>query len=228
MTRLNLLPCLLVSSLLLLTLQTTTISYIKSSSSTNMRSSFMIPPASAGSIVTAYINQNGAANSFNALLWTAWQTYPSGSPEQTATLTGSTNYTSSPLGISGAYRLEIVPSSTSGSPFPFSITIQVNNITIGSYSDVARYDRIFTYFHQSMGSYQVSASTLSSKDNSNLTLTVYGPFSTLQVSGGSQVATSIGSACSTSYSSSGNQYYYLVVHASDALLLKNQPITIKF
>lgn len=229
MARLNLLArLLLAASLLLLTLQSSSINYIKPASAPNMRSSFQIPSLSAGSIVSAYINQNGAKNPFTVLLWNAWQTYPSSAPEQTASLSGSANYTSSPLRNSGAYRLEILPSTAGGNAFPFSIRIEANNITVGSYSDVARYGRIFPYYHQAMGTYTASVSVQQATANATLTLKVFGPFTTLQVSGGSVVSSSSNSGSSVTYSSSGSQYYYLLVQASDALMLSNQNINIKY
>lgn len=124
MPRLNLLPrVLLLSAIILLTLQSNAISYIKSAASPNQRSAFQIPSVSASSIVSAYVNQHGANNPFKVLLWLAWQTSPNGSPEQTASLSGSVNYTSAPVKVSGAYRLEIVPSTLGASPFPFSVRI---------------------------------------------------------------------------------------------------------
>jgi hypothetical protein len=229
MPRPNLLAQLLVVAfLVLLTLQSNSVNYIKSASAPNMRSSFQVPTVSAGSIISVYINQNGAKNSFTLLLWNAWQSYPGSSPEQSAALSGSVNYTSSPLRNSGGYRIEILPSTVGGSSFPFSIRIQVDNITVGSYSDVARYDRIFPYYHQGMGTYTVSASVQLASANSTITLKVYGPFKALQVTGGNLVSASSNSGSSVTYSSTGGQYYYLVVHVSDALMLSNQMINVKY
>lgn len=169
----NLLPCLLISSCLILFTLQGSISYVRSASSPNMRSSFQLPSLSAGSIITAYINQNEGNSAFSVQLWNSFDTFPSDSSLQSVQLSGSATYTSRPLAKSGTYRLEILPSST---PFPFTIRIQANNITIGSYSDVARYDRIFPIFNSGMGRYTVSASVQRPGPNATFSLSVFGPF----------------------------------------------------
>jgi hypothetical protein len=223
----NLLRLALLSLLLVLSLQRNTITYTKSPAAANMRASFQLSALSSGSIVTAYVNQQGGNNPFNVLLWPGTKAYPNGSPEQTTTLTGSSSYTSAPLKSTGPYRLEIVPATPSGRAFPFSIRIMVDNITVGTFSDVARYDRIFPYYHATMGTYSVSASMQRSGNGFGLTLTVYGPFSTLQVSGGSVVGSTGSSGGTVSYNSDGNQYYYAVVRANDVLMLTNQQISVR-
>lgn len=224
----NLLPlALLISLLFLLSHQTNTITYTKSAAATNMRASFQISAIPFGSIITAYINQNGANNAFNVLLWPAQQAYPFGSPEQTTTLTGSATFNSAPVKATASYRMEIVPATPSASPFPFSIRIVTNNVTVGSFSDVARYDRIFPFYHATMGSYSVSASIQRPGKDFGLTVTVYGPFSSLKVSGGSVVGSSGPSGGTVSYNSNGNQYYYAVVHANDVLMQSNQQVSVK-
>jgi hypothetical protein len=221
----NVLRCLLViSALILLTLQGS-ISYVKSASSPNMRSSFQLPSLSAGSIITAYINQNGGNSAFSVQLWNSFDTFPSDSSLQSAQLSGSATYTSQPLAKSGTFRLEILPAST---PFPFAIRIQANNITVGSYSDVARYDRIFPIFNSGMGRYTVSASAQRPGPNATLSLSVFGPFQSLRISGGSPIASSSNGSSSITYSSSGSQYFYVVVKASPELQLSNQFITVKY
>lgn len=166
----------LFSLLLVLAIQGNTITYTKSPAPSNMRASFQLSTVSYGSIVSAYINQKGGNNPFNVLLWAGMKGYPNGSPEQTTTLTGSATYTSAPLKNTGSYRLEIVPATPSGKAFPFSIRITADNITVGTFSDVARYDRIFPYYHATMGAYSASASMQRSGNGLGLTLTVYGPF----------------------------------------------------
>lgn len=212
-----LLPLIFTFALLLSLAAAGNVVYVKSVSSPNMRSSFQIPSSPAGGIITAYINQNGGSSIFTVVLWNSWQTYPTGTPEDTATLKGSSTYTSPALKLSGAYRIEVLPSSSS---FAFSIQIQVNNITVGTYADVARYDRIFAYYHSSMGTYQVTVNGQSAKAKTDLSVKVFGPFSSLTISGGSQVAG--GPAGTTlSYTSNGNQYYYIVIRASDSLMKTN-------
>jgi hypothetical protein len=224
----NLLRLVLLFSLLfLLSHQTNTVSYTKSAAAANMRASFQISALPSGSIITAYINQNTANNAFNVLLWCGLQAYPTASPEQTTTLTGSATYNSAPVKNTASYRMEIVPATPSGNPFPFSVRIVANNITVGSFSDVARYDRIFPYYHATMGSYAVSASLQRPGNGFGLTLTVYGPFTSLQVSGGSVVGSSGPSGGTVSYNSNGNQYYYAVIHANDFLMVSNQQVSVR-
>ena len=122
-------------------------------------------------------------------------------------------------------ELEVVSATLSGNPFPFEIRIQVDNTTVGTFSDVARYDRIFPIYIANMGSYSANASMQLPGNGLELTLTVYGPFQTLQVSGGSVVGSTGSSGGSVSYNSNGNQYYYAVLYANDALMLSNQMIS---
>lgn len=85
--------------------------------------------------------------------------------------------------------------------FAFNIRIQINNVTVGAYTDVARYGRIYILFHRSMGNYKINVNTPANLASS-FSVSIFGPFSNVQVSGGQQIGTNQGNCLS--YSSKGN------------------------
>lgn len=218
---------LLLALLLTLTLQSTNFVYNKLGSPSNMRSSYVIPSCMAGDVIQVQVIQNSGSNPFLLQLWKPSTAYPKDSPEQTASLTGTASFNSTPVSSTGAYTLQILPASSSAPTFAFNIRIQVNNITVGTFTDIARYDRIFTIYQSTMGTYQVSVVAPASV-SSSYTITVYGPFTDLQVSGGSAVSNLISSSSSFTYSSNGNEYFYVAIHLNDDYYKSNKNINIQY
>lgn len=131
---------------------TSSLMYYKSSSDPYTRSSFTLPYLAPTTVITALVNLQGAAFSYNVELWE-----PQGSsPAMVTTLSGTTTYTSNPIPYAGAWRLVIVPSSAADPQFIFTINIFANNQTIGKFVDVARSSRFFTVFHNAGGNHIVS------------------------------------------------------------------------
>jgi hypothetical protein len=215
-----------VALLVCLASQTNDMSFIKQVNAGNIRSSYLLPSCSQGDTISAYVIQNGGQNAFSVQLWAPAITYPSGSPEQTASLSGSVNYNSSPVRKSGQYTLQILPSNPGAPGFAYNIRIEINNYTVGTYTDVARYDRIFAYYHQTMGNYQAIVTTPPGMASS-YSLSVYGPFQTLQISGGTQVPTTVNQGAVT-YKSVGGEFFYLVVHFNDNYIGSNENVNIKY
>lgn len=100
-------------------------------------------------------------------------------------------------------------------------------MTVGSYADVARYDRMFVFYHQSMGVYNVEVSTPSAL-SSSFTLSLFGPNTKADASGGKPVAAIASSSKSITYSSKGGEYFYLIVHLNDSYVKSNKLISVKY
>lgn len=218
---------LLLALLFTLTLQGTNFVYNKLASASNMRSAYLIPLCVAGDVIQVQVIQNGGSNAFILQLWRPSTDYPNGSPEQSASLSGSASFNSTPVSKTGPYTVQILPASPSSPTFAFNIRIRVNNITVGTYTDVARYDRIFAFYQATMGTYQVSV-VAPAAVSSNYVITVYGPFTDLQISGGSSVGNLISSSSSVTYSSNGNEYFYVSVHLDDDYYKSNKYINIQY
>lgn len=218
---------LLLALTLTLTLQSTNYVYNKLASPNNMRSAYVIPSCMAGDVIQVQVIQNGGSNAFVLQLWKPATAYPKDSPEQTANLKGTASFNSTPLSKTGAYTLQILPASPSAPTFAFNIRIQVNNITVGTFTDVARHDRIFTLYQGTMGTYQVSV-VAPAPVSSSYSITVYGPFSDLQVSGGSSVGNLIPSSSTVTYSSNGNEYFYVAIRLNDDYYKSNKNINIQY
>lgn len=113
------------------------------------------------------------------------------------------------------WRLVVTPQFPSTPQFPFNININANNQTIGKYTDIARYNRVFILYHNSAGSNTVTL-TLPSSLVGKATLSVYGPFQTLAVSGGpSQTITTQSMITTIKYKTSGSEYFYIQLDQTD-------------
>ena len=186
----QILSCLLLISLPLLCLSANDMTFNKIANAANIRSSIQLTYASAGSIVSGIISQTGGtSNDCTILLWAPYTSYPNDSPEQEFSMQGSGTFYSTPLKISGNYRIEILPLSEKNQ-FPFNMNIQIDNVTVAKYVDSARYDRVFAIYHFTNGNYQASVIAPSIFATS-VSVQVYGPFQTLQVSGGSLASSSL-------------------------------------
>lgn len=215
---------LLCASLLLLT-ATLDINYYKSANAAFTRSSFQVAYSQNGAVVDAIITQPNSNNPFTAALWRPGQSAPNSEPYQIISQSGNVMVTFNPLDQAGEWRLEILPTDPA-THFRFNVVIRVDNRTVGSFSDVARYQRIFTLYHRTAGSYSVSLN-LPNGDTGTI-LSLFGPFSGISVNGGEQLQGDMSPNQVIEYRTSGKEYYYVQVEVSAELMQIGQFINLKY
>lgn len=198
-------------ALLMLCAQGTTINWYKNVTTPNFRSSFQIQYASAGSIISVIVNPSSPAVSYDVYFYRPGFQQPQAQPEQTlGPFTGAQIVNSTNLTFSGSWRIEILPRTSS---FLFTVEFKVDGNSVGKFSGVASYQRIFVINCAAMGEYVMTLS-LSSSTIADLTAVLYGPFTTPTYSGGSQIGTYFTKNSydkSITFNATGNSYFYLAI-----------------
>jgi len=67
--------------------------------------------------------------------------------------------------------------------FRFNVVTQINNVTVGSFTDIARSSKIFTLYHNMAGTYKISM-TVPEQYSSEVNLHFYGPFDSIHFTDG--------------------------------------------
>ena len=117
-----------------------------------------------------------------------------------------------------------MPSIVGGARLQFTVSFKVGTTSKGNYIGVASYEKIVMIYHNQMQQYTISFSlTGGGATMSDVSVTLYGPFSALSYGGGSpqQVAARTTTSGSLTYMGREGEYYYLVLSISNENLFRN-------
>ena len=174
----NILSTLFLLSLLIVLSTSAWYNYQRTVSEITFKTSFVFSAPAPLKPLKIYLSTSSSA-SYSIILWK--QSDSSAAFQTSATLSGTTTFETNPVNEAGAWRVEVVPDSTR---FAFTIDIQQNGVSLGNYAGVASLNRFFVIYHGASETTTITTTVGSGGSISDLTTTLYGPFSSLTYNGG--------------------------------------------
>lgn len=143
-----------------------------------------------------------AVNSYTIGLWRPGENYPIFEPFQIFQHAGSYIFTSQPLDKPGDWRVELLPQSLEANRFKFNILMKVDNRTVGSFTDVSRYQKVFIFYHRTSGFYNATLSVPANFQSSS-SFQLCGPQQLLSFNEGNCISSGSGVDQTITYHSNG-------------------------